>query len=382
MPSTARRAADPPGPRLARDLLRWFSTHRRPLPWRRSADPYRIWVAEVLLQQTRVAQADAYYDRFLARFPTVGVLARAPLSSVLKAWQGAGYYARARHLHAAAREVVRRYDGQLPRTVEELETLPGFGPYISRAVASLAYGAPVVALEANGVRLAARWWAETGDVRTARIRYRLSSRLESILPRGRSGAFNEAVMELGETVCHPRTPDCPRCPVRRSCRAFATLADPGALPSRIPRRVRPHLVAAVAVVESPEGRLLVQRRPESGLLGGLFEFPGGKVEAGESVAHAVRREWREETGLRAPAFAAAGSVRHAYSHFSVELHVFRGRMARAIPPRPGRVQRWVTPRQLRDLPLPRATEKILDRLRIGLPGPRGSHRGARASVTK
>ena len=342
-----------PGP----DLVRWFVAHRRALPWRRDRDPYRIWVAEVLLQQTRVAQAVPYYERFLREFPSVTTLAAAPLGRVLKAWQGAGYYARARHLHAAARELVRERNGELPASVEELERLPGVGPYIARSVAALAFGVPTVALEANGLRVAARWQRESGDLRRPPVR----RRLERTIARGRgsapAGPYLEALMELGETVCLPVHPRCEACPVSSGCRARRELDDPGSIPTRSPKRPRPHLRAAVVVLEDPRGRWFVQRRAPTGLLGGLWEFPGGKLEPGESPERAAVRELLEETGVRVRQLERVGVVRHGYSHFTVELHVYRGRPVRPLPPpRPGR--RWVAPRDLDRLALPQATEKV------------------------
>ncbi len=362
----ARATRSLPSAGIGRELVDWFGRHRRPLPWRRSRDPYRIWVAEVLLQQTRVAHAVPYYERFLARFPTVHSLANARPSTVLKLWQGVGYYSRARHLHAAARVIVRERAGRFPRTVDELENLPGIGPYIARAIAALAFNAPVVALEANGRRVAARWWAERGDVRSLRVSQRLARRLEEVLPAHRADQFNEALMELGETICRPRDPKCARCPVRRHCRAYALLDDPGSLPRSGKREPRPHVVAAVIVAESG-GRYLVQRRPPTGLLGGLYEFPGGKVGARETAREAARREWTEEVGTSAPSLAGAGVVRHAYGHFTVELHIFRGRVSADRQPTLRREQRWVRPNELMRLPLPRATEKIAEKLGIGEP---------------
>ena len=339
-------------------LLAWFLEHRRPLPWRRDRDPYHVWVSEVLLQQTRVDQAAPYYERFVREFPSVRSLARAPVGAVLKAWQGAGYYARARHLHRAARTLVEEHGGRLPETVEGLQELPGVGPYIARAVASLAYGVPVVALEANGLRVAARWTREEGDVRSAAVRSRLADAIESAMPRGRAADFNEALMELGETVCRPVAPRCEECPVARYCRAYRETEDPGTLPRRPPTKRRPHVRAAVVVL-SENGRWLVQRRAASGLLGGLWEFPGGKVESGERPEDAARRELREETGLNVRDLRFRGVVHHAYSHFSVELHVYEGRVDRERPRHavPGR--RWVTRSQLHRLPIPKATEKVV-----------------------
>jgi len=361
----ARERAPGAGPlraTLAPALLDWFRAHRRPLPWRADRDPYRLWVAEVLLQQTRVDQAAPYFERFVRAFPSVAALADASEAEVLKAWQGAGYYARARHLRAAAQEVRRRFGGVLPDDVEALRSLPGIGDYIACAIASLAFDRPVVALEANGLRVAARWTLERGDPARGPVRRRLGAALARVLPPDAPGAFNEAVMELGETVCLPRAPRCAACPVAFACRAFRTLEAPGSIPRRRPRRPRPRVRAAVVALEW-DGRWLVQRRPSSGLLGGLFEFPGGKIEPGESPRAAAVRELAEETGLSAAELRPVGVIRHAYSHFSVELHVFRGRLpARADPPQ-GDPRRWVTLRALDRLPLPKATERVVSRLR-------------------
>ena len=318
----------------------------------------------MLLQQTRVDQASPYYERFVRRFPTIRALAAAPVADVLKLWQGAGYYARARHLHRAARQLVAHHGGRLPVSVDELEELPGVGPYVARAVASLAFGAPVVALEANGLRVAARWTREEGYVRASVVRARLEGALASVMPAGAAAAFNEAVMELGETICRPAAPECPHCPVRAFCRAYRETADPGVLPRRPAAKRRPHVRGALVVLRAG-GRWLVQRRAATDFLGGLWEFPGGKIEAGERAEAAARRELREETGLRAGPLRFRGIVRQGYSRFTVELHVFEGRPRGRLrrPSGPGR--RWVTLSQLLRLPLPRATEKVVRLLRPG-----------------
>ena len=355
-PAPADVTALPPS--LGPALVRWYRHHRRPLPWRADRDPYRVWVAEVLLQQTRVAQAAPYFERFVRAFPTVTALARAPAERVLKVWQGAGYYARAHRLHAAARQVVRERGGRFPTTAEELETLPGVGPYIARAIAAIAFGRPYVALEANGRRVAARWTRDEGDVRSPAVASRLERALAGVLPRSDPGAFNEAVMELGETLCRPLRPACPACPAAFACRAYRELGDPGSLPRRPPRARRPRVRAAVVVL-SERGRWLVQRRPPSGLLPGLWEFPGGRIERGERPETAARREVLEETGLTVGRLVRIGTVRHAYSHFSVELHAFTGRRKRGRGHDAGERRRWVTPSEFRRLPVPKATEKVV-----------------------
>ncbi len=358
-----RRRPDPgEGPGLgamADAVLTWFSRSARPLPWRASREPYRLWVAEVLLQQTRVAQAVPYFERFLARFPTLRSLAGAAPADVLKVWQGAGYYARARNLQAAAQEVVRRHGGELPRTVDALEQLPGVGPYTARAVAALAFGVPTVAADANVLRVLARWTREERDVRRPAVRAALTHALERARPSSRLG---EAIMELGETVCTPRSPRCGRCPVADRCRAYQELPDPGVLPRRAVRPVRP-LVRASVVALARGDRWYVQRRSPDGFLGGLWEFPGGKIEPGESPEAAARRELREETGLTAGRLTSLGVVRQEYSHRAVELHVYRGESPGVDANGPGR---WATAPEIARLPLPKATVRILELL--GRPG--------------
>lgn len=359
-PSASRRASPALPSAFGPALLAWFAHHRRPLPWRRDRAPYPVWLAEVLLQQTRVEQARPYFERFLGAFPTVEALAAAPRDRVLKLWQGAGYYARAHRLHETAGVVARELGGRWPRTVPELERLPGIGRYTARAVAAIAFDAPVVPVEANGLRVAARVLREEGDVRRPAVARRLERSLEQALGGRPGGRFGEALMELGETVCRPRRPRCPVCPLAPHCRAHRELRDPSTLP-RVRRARRPHVEAAVVVLVDRRGRWLLQRRPPGGLLGGLWEFPGGKLRPGESPAHAAARELFEETGARTRRLEPLGVVRHGYSHFTVALHVFRGR---PLPPGPrtGPTRRWVDRARWPRLPVPKATEKVARRL--------------------
>ncbi len=276
---------------------------------------------------------------------------------MLKVWEGAGYYARARNLHRAAQEIVHRAGGTLPDEVLELKKLPGLGRYTARAIGAIGFGVPVVALETNGLRVATRLTLTMGDPRKAEHRSSLLRWLQARLPKGAASDFNEALMELGQTICLPRRPRCPICPVAEYCRARRELPDPGVIPSRRARPPRPHVRAAVVALEW-NGRWLVQRRPSRALLGGLWEFPGGKAEPGESAASAAHRELKEEIGARTGRLKFVGTIHHAYSHFTVQLSVFTTKvLRRPRVPRTVHDVRWISPNEFAKLPRPKATEK-------------------------
>ena len=347
---------------FAERLLAWFARHARDLPWRRGRTPYRVWIAEVMLQQTRAETVVGYYDRFLARFPTVRALADAPLEDVLKAWEGLGYYARARNLHAAAQQVVTARHGQLPDTFEELLALPGVGRYIGGAVASIAFERDVVAVDGNARRVLCRVVGIRDDVTRSRVQRDLETLAASLLPAGRAGAFNEALMELGATVCTPRSPGCQRCPLRDLCQAYAA-GDPEALPVRRPRRTVPHYDVAAAVTTRADGRVLVAQRNTDDMLGGLWEFPGGKREDGETLPQCLAREMREELDVEVAVGEPLIVIDHAYTHFRITLHAFRCELVRGEPRcLDCAAFRWATRAELEALPMSVADRKVAQAL--------------------
>lgn len=340
-------------------LLPWFRKNRRNLPWRKTRDPYAIWVSEVMLQQTRVETVVDYYRRFLRRFPTVEALARAPESAVLKSWEGLGYYGRARNLHRAAKLVVENHGGRVPRDPEAFGALPGVGPYIRGAVMSIAYGLPEPILDGNVKRVLARYFALKEPLPKAEPRlWRLA---EEVLDRRRPGEFNQAFMELGATVCTPRNPKCSECPLGEGCEARARGLQ-GILPRRAPKRRVPHRQVAVGVVRRGD-RILIARRPSEGLLGGLWELPGGKREPRETLAECAAREIEEETGLRVRVGRKLAAVDHAYTHFRVTLHAFECEAAGGRTRALGCAEvRWVRPVELEDLAFPRANRKLFEQI--------------------
>lgn len=315
---------------LSSRLLSWYAEHQRDLPWRRTRDPYPVWVAEVMLQQTPVATVIPYYERFLARFPSVEALATASLDEVLRLWEGLGYYARARRLHEAARQVVAELDGRLPKTFDGLLSLPGIGRYTAGAIASIAGGQDVPAPDGNVRRVLSRVFAIEEDVTRGAGQRRLWQLAASLLPPGRAGDFNQALMDLGATVCTPRTPSCHLCPLAEDCQAH-DLGQEGAFPVRRPRRPLPHYDVTAGVVWDGSGRFLIAQRHLESMLGGLWEFPGGKQEPGETLEDCLRRELAEELGVEVAVGALLTVVKHAYTHFRITLHAFHCQLVSGSP---------------------------------------------------
>ncbi|MCI0341770.1 MAG: A/G-specific adenine glycosylase [Planctomycetales bacterium] len=332
-------------------LLAWYRRARRALPWRRTRDPYRIWVSEVMLQQTTVATVTPYWRRFLRRFPTVRALARAEEDEVLVLWSGLGYYSRARNLHRAAREIVSRHGGRFPRTLDAALALPGIGRYTAGAVLSIAYGVPLAVVDGNVARVLARLFLVRGDPRSPRAARRLWTLADSLVPAVGPGDWNQALMELGATLCAPDSPRCAPCPVRSACRAHrAGLQEK--VPSASPR---PKTVAVeeTAALLRRDGAVLLVQRPGWGLLGGLWDLPAGKPES-------LARRYR--VGL------TLGQVRHAILNRRITRTVVEAEARRGV-----RLEgRWVPLRDLPRLPLAGAARKALAAGRI--PQPRGADR--------
>ncbi len=342
-------------------LLRWFAAGARDLPWRRTRDPYAIWVSEIMLQQTRVRAVVPFYMRFLQRFPTVEKLARAPLDTVLKLWEGLGYYSRARNLHAAAKVVVARFGGQLPHTAEELRTLPGIGRYTAGAIASIAFGRREPLVDGNVTRVLCRLFRIRGNSKTPRIQKRIWSLAADLLPPHKVGQFNQALMELGSEVCVPRHPHCDECPVNRVCEARKH-GEQDRLPTRVAKKRLPSYTVAVGVIYRA-GRILIDKRQPEGLLGGLWEFPGGKKQPGESLEATLRREVREELAITVRIERLLAVVEHTYSHFHVRIHAFECTYLSGTPRCLACAAfKWVRPGDLGRYAFPAANRKIIQAL--------------------
>ncbi len=353
--------AGAPSAEWSQRLLIWYATHRRDLPWRSTRDPYAIWVSEIMLQQTQVETVIPYYHRFLRRFPSVTRLANARLDSVLKLWQGLGYYRRARNLHRAARDVERCHPkGRLPDTFADLRRLPGLGDYTAAAIASIAFGEPVPAIDGNVLRIMARFLTITEPLQSSALRGHVRGILTCILPHVPPSDFNQALMDLGALVCRPTRPACGDCPLASDCLAYRT-GQTDYLPIRVQKRTLPHHRVVVGIIRRDDHRFLIARRPADGMFGGMWELPGGKVIRGERLDAALHREINEELGVEIEVTGRHPVVRQTYSHFRVSITPFEARIIRGTPQAlAATALRWITASAAGRYALPLATQRILN----------------------
>ncbi len=339
-------------------LLGWYRSHRRDLPWRRSRDPYAIWVSEIMLQQTRVETVIPYYQRFLERFPDIDTLADADREEVYQLWSGLGYYSRARNLHTTAQIISRDKGGRLPEKIDALRSLPGIGRYTAGAVSSIAFDLPEPVVDGNVARVLARLFGIREVVTHKAVVERLW-REAALLVRGpHPGDLNQSLMELGATVCTARTPACRDCPLARFCKAHRQKRT-ASIPARPPKKSVPRIELAVAWLER-RGRVLAVRRPQRGPLAGLWDLPGGDLRPGETPPRGIRRLLRERVGLSAGRLRRLGEVEHEFTHRKLRLYLFV-----ADGPK-GRVHldgfdehAWLSPNRLADLAQAALTRKAL-----------------------
>jgi A/G-specific adenine glycosylase len=340
-----------------RSLLAWYDRKGRDLPWRHTLDPYRIWVSEIMLQQTQVKTVLPYYDRWLTQFPTIESLANADQQTVLKAWAGLGYYARARNLHRAAQIIRDQHGGVFPQTYEATIALPGIGATTAGGILSAAFNQPVPILDGNVKRILARLVALPRPVRLALPQlWQLS---QTLLDPQEPRQFNQAIMDLGATCCLPKTPTCPQCPWKFACTAY-NLGVPAEFPMREEKAPLPHKRIGVGVIWNDQQQILIDRRPQSDLLGGLWEFPGGKIELGETIEACIRREIKEELGIEVTVGPHLITLDHAYTHFKVTLEVY---YCTHLSGEPQALEsdeiRWVSIQELEQFPFPKANVDII-----------------------
>ncbi len=346
---------------IRRSLINWYQANHRDLPWRNTSDPYHIWVSEVMLQQTQVATVLAYYHEFINRFPNIERLSQANLQDILKTWEGMGYYARARNLHKAAARVLSKHNGRLPQTWDEFRKLPGVGDYIAAAVLSIAFDQPYAVVDGNVKRVLSRLFLMDAPVNRPASKKIFQQTASELMDASQPGIFNQAIMELGAMICKPRNPLCGICPMQAGCLAFQS-GRITEFPRRIKKPSTPEHRIAVGVVFKNSRVLITQREPE-GLLGGLWEFPGGKIREHETAEAACVREIKEEVNLTVEIDSHLCQIKHAYTHFKIRMEVF------CCEHLSGRVRlngpvdhRWIKPGQLQNFPLPKANHKFLSQL--------------------
>ncbi len=345
-----------------RNLLAWFKAHHRQLPWRETNNPYHIWVSEVMLQQTQAIKVVEYYQDFVDRFPTLQHLAKTELDDVLKQWEGLGYYARARNLRKAAKILVDQMDGEVPADYDSFRELPGVGDYTAAAVQSIAFNNPYAVVDGNVKRVVARLFLIGTPVNQNASAKIFQSKADSLLDGDAPGRFNQAMMELGSRICRPKSPLCVVCPVNDFCDAFRT-ARQDEFPVRVKSKPTPEYHIAVGVIYKGD-RVLITRRKAEGLLGGLWEFPGGKVEQDETAKAACVREIREEVGLSVEKVDFLTRINHAYSHFRIGVDVFRCHYRAGEVVLNGPVDyRWIRLEEIDQFPFPRANHKFIPLLK-------------------
>jgi len=337
-----------------RKLRLWYQKNHRELPWRQTHDSYKIWVSEVMLQQTTVQAVIPYYRNWITLFPDAEALIRAPLQKILKAWQGLGYYQRAKNLHKAAKIIVEKFDGQIPQDYDELIKLPGFGSYITAAVLSFSFDKPFPVIDANVRRILMRLMRMRSEASPNNDKILLDF-LKPYFPQKKAGDFNQAMMELGALICRVKNPLCLLCPFLEFCEAFKT-GEQEIIPTP-KKRIYKKIEAAVGIIQE-QGKYLIQKRPSKGLLADLWEFPGGKRKADESLEEALRREIKEELAADIAEEKFLTRVRHAYTQFQVTLSAYECSLKNKPHLKKGQ-HKWVTLKALRRFPFPSGSAKIV-----------------------
>lgn len=355
-------------PELGQALLDWFAANQRALPWRNGYAPYQVWISEVMLQQTRMERGVDYFLRWMERFPDVATLARADEEEVLRLWEGLGYYSRARHVLAAARQIMERHGGVFPSDPAHIRALPGVGPYTAGAIASIAFGSMLPCVDANVERVIARVFDVDGPVKQEPAAGVVRVWALRLVPEGKAREHNQAIMELGALICGKK-PRCPACPLQRYCISHYLGIEKQRPVRGKPAAIRP--IQTVAGVLRHAGRLFVQKRPPSGVWGGLWEFPGGRIEPGEDAPSAIVREFLEETGFTVRVTHGLGLIRHGYTTYRLRQHCFGLELENCLqtgkPPLPpcltaATEARWVTRDELDRLAMPAAHRKLADLL--------------------
>jgi A/G-specific adenine glycosylase len=345
--------------KFSQKLLKWYHSRERPMPWRGETDPYRIWLSEVMLQQTQVVTVIPYYLRWLKNFPTLKNVAESKEDDVLKAWEGLGYYARVRNFRKACIQVVNDHSGKIPKDTESFATLKGVGPYTLAAVQSIAFNKPMPVIDGNVKRVVARLLCLTKP--PSQSLDKIEKYLNQVISKKYPGDFNQAIMDLGATVCTAQKPKCQICPVQKECKAF--LRNKAYLFPKLEKKIeRPHYKIAVGIIWKGN-QLLISKRLPTGMLAGLWEFPGGKIEPQETPKACVKREIHEELGVHVRVGKSLGKVKHGYTHFTIEMEGFH---CVYISGRPRKLEcadfKWIKIADIKKYTFPKANHKLFPRI--------------------
>ena len=343
-------------------ILKWYDQVKRPLRWRDTSNPYIIWISEVMLQQTRVDQVTPFFERFIQAFPTIESLATADLQDVLMLWEGLGYYSRARNLHQSAKIILDTHNGEIPSDWDKIKNLKGIGDYTAAAVLSIAYKKPYGVVDGNVIRVISRYLGITEDVTKASVKNIIQKTMNELIDPDRPGEFNQGVMELGSLICTPIKPKCEICPISTNCLAYNHVQT-DIIPYKPKKKQVPHFDIAVGIIMGPDGKILISKRPDNVMLGGLWEFPGGKMEPGESLVQCLERELNEELSITIENITEFIAIKHAYSHFKVTIHAFTCNIKSGSPHNISSTElRWISVNELPNYPFPKANRKISDKL--------------------
>jgi len=344
---------------LTSHLLAWYDDRSLSLPWRNCNDPYKTYLSEVMLQQTQIKTVLPYYKKWVNKYPTVQSVANATQEQILKQWEGLGYYSRARNFHKSCQIIVLKFDGVFPASPEEFSKLPGVGTYISAAVMSIAFHYPLPAVDTNAIRVAARLkMVKLSSSTDSKIILR---HLSDNIALNRPGDFNQAIMDLGREICNSGNPKCTICPVSNYCKALVNNSV-DKYPIKVKPAHKPHYKIAVGIIWN-KGQILISKRRENGLLGGLWEFPGGKIEEGENAENCIIREIKEELGVCVKPTTFLKQIKHAYTHFSITMVAYNCDFLHGYPQPLGCDDwRWIRPEQIKRLPFPKANHKLFDKI--------------------
>ncbi len=348
----------------ANSLITWYKKHQRSLPWRKSPHPYHTLICEFMAQQTQINTLIPYYERWLEKYPTISDVAKATEDDILKSWEGLGYYSRARNLQKTCKLIVENHNRRVPKDPDILLTLPGIGPYIAAAVASIAYDVPIAVVDGNVLRVMTRLYGLSDDIGKDKTKKNIQNRLNQIIKSTPPSEFNQGVMELGATICTPKNPHCPDCPIQNVCYA-KNMNKIDQFPVKQKKPPTPHHTIVVGIITRDDGKILITKRKKDQLLGGLWEFPGGKVKEAETLESATIREIKEEVNIDITINGFLCKVKHAYSHFKITLHAYHCKPIQKNP----RITcssaddyQWVRPNELDQLAFPKANKVIISHL--------------------